>query len=143
MTDNFRDDLTIYYQEIETADSPKWIKIDPTVYKADRNSNFKVVYDSENPIPIRIKKKGNDERPLEGVTFRLEYRTSSTGTWRFAETLTTDRNGEAVSKNKFTRDNIAAGNVRITETSLGTKVKGYTMPANKVFVISYSDVKKR
>ena len=137
VTDDFRVDQTIYYQEIQAADSPKWVKIDPTRYTAS-GTGYIIIRNEEEPVPLRVKKQGSDGRPLAGVTFRLEYKNPKNGNWEYQGSLTTNSKGEAVSAKKFKRGDIAAGRVRLIETSLGG-LKGYTMPTNTTFVVSISN----
>ncbi len=137
VTDDFRVDQTIYYQEIKAADSPKWVKIDPTRYTAS-GTGYIIIRNEEEPVPLRVKKQGSDGRPLAGVTFRLEYKNPKNGNWEYQGSLTTNSKGEAVSAKKFKRGDIVAGRVRLIETSLGG-LKGYTMPTNTTFVVSISN----
>ncbi len=141
VTDPFRVDQTIYYQEIKTANSPVWIQIDPVRYTANRGgvNYYNKVENEDEPVPILVKKRGSDGRPLAGVTFRLDCQDKKTGIWKALCNVTTGTNGEAVSAKKVTWSDVKEGRVRLVEISLGS-VKGYLMPENKIFVVQAPSV---
>ncbi len=141
VTDPFRVDQTIYYQEIKTPNSPVWIQIDPVRRTANRGgvNYYNKVENEDEPVPILVKKRGSDGRPLAGVTFRLECQDKKTGIWKALCNVTTGTNGEAVSAKKVTWSDVKEGRVRLVEISLGS-VKGYLMPENKIFVVQAPSV---
>ena len=141
VTNPFRVDQTIYYQEIKTPNSPVWIQIDPVRYTANRGgvNYYNKVENEDEPVPILVKKEGSDGRPLAGVTFRLDCQDKKTGIWKALCNVTTGTNGEAVSAKKVTWSDVKEGRVRLVEISLGS-VKGYTMPENKIFVVQAPSV---
>ena len=141
VTDPFRVDQTIYYQEIKTPNSPVWIQIDPVRRTANRGgvNYYNKVENEDEPVPILVKKRGSDGRPLAGVTFRLDCQDKKTGIWKALCNVTTGTNGEAVSAKKVTWSDVKEGRVRLVEISLGS-VKGYLMPENKIFVVQAPSV---
>lgn len=139
--DYFRYDQTVngylYYQEI---DGPANVKIDPTIKRTPAYSwsntqttnmvKEVVIYNEEEPAPIRVKKTGSDGRLLDEISFRVEQYKS--GSWKFVENLRTV-GGYATTRTKFERSEIRAGHVRLKETSLGNN-KGYEMLKDPIVV---------
>jgi len=123
----------LYYQEI---DGPDNIQLDTKIYK--NLLKFTIPTDpteygwaerkvhNDELIPICVKKTGSDGKPLKGVQFSLQKRTSTSSTWKTVETLITSQDGTTTSKTTVTIEEVEKGLVQLKEVSLGSNT-AYTM----------------
>lgn len=92
---------TVFFKEIEAPPGYelnkkiRWARIDATETTEQKIAvNTVRVPNTQITVQLRLKKKGSDGRPLEGVRFRLEQRTDRGKWYTVASNLVTDKNGK-------------------------------------------------
>lgn len=111
----------VYYQEIsapegfELDDTVRSIVIDAGKSTVTETALNKVrVPNKELTLHLKIRKKGSDGLPLQGVRFRLEQRKGDT--WYTIESnLVTDRNGTVEIPGTYKKEVIVRGELRLVE----------------------------
>lgn len=117
----YKHNTLVYYQEIsapegfELDDTVRSIVIDASKSTATEIALNKVrVPNKELTLHLKIKKKGSDGLPLQGVRFRLEQRKGNTW-YTIASNLVTDRNGTVEIPGTYKKEVIVRGELRLVE----------------------------
>ncbi len=117
----YKHNTLVYYQEIsapegfELDDTVRSIVIDASKSTVTEAALNKVrVPNKELTLHLKIRKKGSDGLPLQGVRFRLEQRKGDT--WYTIESnLVTDRNGTVEIPGTYKKEVIVRGELRLVE----------------------------
>lgn len=126
----YKHNTLVYYQEIsapegfELDDTVRSIVIDARKSTVTETALNKVrVPNKELTLHLKIKKKGSDGLPLQGVRFRLEQ--CKGNTWYTIESnLVTDRNGTVEIPGTYKKEVIVRGELRLVEEE---NIPGYQL----------------